>query len=136
MTKYQSHSIYYMVGLFGVGGQCHDHISPMCHNLQWLLVFSTVADIFKTAILVWNCVHGIPPVQFTAALHICEKCWNLEVMYGCVLQCINWLYTATEFSHHTAKFHILLAHHVDQHPPSLCNPRFDLTPGSPGFNPG
>ena len=37
----------------------HDYITPVLRSLHWLSVRRRI--IFKTAVLVWKCIHGIAP---------------------------------------------------------------------------
>ena len=41
------------------GARRHDHITPILATLHWLPVRERVT--FKTAVLVWNCLHDVAP---------------------------------------------------------------------------
>jgi len=41
------------------GTRRHDHITPVLESLHWLPVRKRV--MFKTAVLVWKCLHGVAP---------------------------------------------------------------------------
>jgi len=41
------------------GAWWHDHITPVLRSLHWLPVQQVI--IFKTAVLIWKCIHGVAP---------------------------------------------------------------------------
>ena len=43
------------------GAQQRDHITPVLRSLHWLPVRRRI--YFKTAVLVWKCIHGVAPIS-------------------------------------------------------------------------
>ena len=40
-----------------------EHITPVLKDLHWLPVSQRV--VFKTALMVWKCVHGVAPISIS-----------------------------------------------------------------------
>ena len=40
-----------------------EHITPVLEDLHWLPV--SQREVFKTALMVWKCVHGVAPVYLS-----------------------------------------------------------------------
>jgi len=68
------------------GAHRRDHAIPVLRVLRWLPVGQRV--IFKTAVLVWNCIQGVAPVYLqqlcTQADSICGRPTLRSVSVGCI----------------------------------------------------
>jgi len=56
------------------GARWQYHITPVLRSLHWLPVWRRI--IFKTAVLVWKCIHGVAPP------HLQEFCVLVEKVQG------------------------------------------------------
>lgn len=56
------------------GARRHDHIMPVLDSLHWLPVHKRV--IFKTAVIVWKCLHGAAPC------YLADLCVPVAALHG------------------------------------------------------
>jgi len=60
ISKYTNICLYVYILIHGVQTE---HISPVLEDLHWLRV--SQREVFKTALMVWKCVHGVAPAYLS-----------------------------------------------------------------------
>jgi len=85
------------------GARRRDHITPVLRSLHWLPVRQRI--FFKTAVLVWKCIHGVAPPYLQEACVPVEKVQGRSRLRSASTGCVDLPRVQTSVGQRSFAFH-------------------------------